>query len=362
MTPAASSHDSKHVNDEASDHRGFPRCLRPVGTFDSGTDDWWPWLPGSPESDDQHMTDTQVPRSVDSSLMVDELVVPLDGSAFARRAVGPASLVARRLGASVTFVTVVPRLGDALGNDLSEVEGLRHGEAAAPLQVLIGDDAGATIGSFAEQAAGRLVCMTTHGRSWPASALIGSAAALVVARSDRPLLAVGPNCAAGWTPDGPVVACVDGRRASESAISHAATWATALGVDLVVVTVAEPVPPLLPPADLPGAHRRGLHGSGENVDDYIERVVAQVSAPDVHVAGHVIWDPVGVASGLRTLMENHRGGILVVADHGRSARPDTPLGQTALRILHQSPVPVLVVAPLEGDSVETTAGRSERSR
>jgi nucleotide-binding universal stress UspA family protein len=210
-------------------------------------------------------------------------------------------------------------------------------------EVLVGDDAGETIGEYADQLTGSLVCMSTHGRGWPSSVFVGSAAAIVLTRTEAPIVLIGPNCHAGWKAEGSVMVGVDGHRGSEVILPDARAWASMLAMSLTVATVAEPAPAPLRPEH---AHR--LHGPQGDVDAYIANLVAPLKGTDVEVNGQVIWDPIGPAIGFRGfLVDDTHGahgsnGLLAIGSHSHKRSPGVPLGQTALHIVHQSPVPVLV--------------------
>ena len=272
-----------------------------------------------------------------SSTQIDHLVVPVDGSTFADRALQPAQSLANRLHASLSVVTVIPASGHASS---------RSSTAAA--EVLSGDDAGETIGEYADQLTASLVCMSTHGRGWPSSLFIGSAAAIVLTRTATPIVLIGPNCHAGWTPEGTVMVGVDGQPGSEMILATAMAWASMLAMSLTVATVAEPAPAPLRPED---AHR--LHGPQGDLDAYIEKLVEPLQGTDVEVNGQVIWNPIGPAIGFRDFLSDAPSaadgpnGLLAISSHSHKRPPDVPLGQTALHIVRQSPVPVLVFPFLE---------------
>jgi nucleotide-binding universal stress UspA family protein len=276
---------------------------------------------------------------------INHVIVPVDGSPFAERTLDPAGLLAHRLHASRTVVTVVPGSAHAapIGSTIAT-------------DVLIGDDAGVAIGEYAEHLNGSVVCMSTHGRGWPSSVFVGSAAAMVLARTETPIILIGPECQPGWRLDGTVVAGVDGQPGSELMLPMARAWASMLGMGLIVAAVVEPAPQPLRPEH---AHR--LYGPQGDADIYIDKLVASLKGTDVDVTGQVISDPVGPAIGLRSFLGHNaddadaRGskGLLAISSHGRKPTPGVPLGRTALHIVHQSPVPVLVIPLAAKDSRQT---------
>jgi nucleotide-binding universal stress UspA family protein len=265
---------------------------------------------------------------------IDRVVVPVDGSPFAARAVTPGRQLAERLGASLALITVVaPEESEPPPGPVPGAE------------VLVGTDAGHVIGEYADRSPTSVVCMATHGRGWPASVFVGSAASLVIARSERPLILVGPEYDPDWTlGGGAVTAAVDGQPGSEAMLPVTASWAGMLGVGVTVVTVAEPAPAPLRP-DRGG----GWRGPGGDAEAYIQKLAASLSGSGVPVSGRVIWDPVSAVSGLRGYLDELSGdgyrtrGLLAIANHGRGRHPGVPLGRTALHIVHQSKAPCLVV-------------------
>jgi nucleotide-binding universal stress UspA family protein len=271
------------------------------------------------------------------SVSIREVIVPLDGSEFALRAAGPARAVASGLGASVTYVHVVH---SAAAPDAEEALRAKMAppEPSAGWRVLVGDDAGLAVGEYTDETSGAFVCMSSHGRGWPSSVLIGSAAAVVLAATEQPLLLVGPACQEGWVLGGRLAACVDSDAGSEAMLSTAAMWSTALGAPLSVVTVAEPAPPALR-----RGHTHRHHGPPGDPQVYVDELAGRLAGIPEPVNGEVIWDPIGVSDGLIGWLGSDPGGLLIVSSHGRRPRADTPLGRTALHVVHRSTVPVLVV-------------------
>jgi nucleotide-binding universal stress UspA family protein len=212
-------------------------------------------------------------------------------------------------------------------------------------RILTGDDAGVAVGELADETVGALVCMSSHGRGWPSSSFIGSTAAVVLAATGRPLVLVGPACSEDWKLGGRLTACVDGEAGTEAMLPTAAEWSTTLGAQLTVVTVAEPAPQSVRPG-----HTTRHHGPPDP-QAYVDRLAGELGGTPDPVTGTVIWDPVGVTDGLEAWLGPEPAGLLVISSHGRRPRPESPLGHTTRRIIHRSPVPVLVV-PLLTDAVK----------
>jgi nucleotide-binding universal stress UspA family protein len=138
------------------------------------------------------------------------IVVPLDGSEFAQRARRVAAPLAERFGCGVVEVTA------------------EHEPAL-------------TICATAAESAGRVVCMSTHGRGRARRAVLGSVAEAVMAATVEPVLLVGRHCADDWLDVGRgVVVGVDGSSAGAPATAAACSWAAALALDVWLVHVVHP--------------------------------------------------------------------------------------------------------------------------
>jgi nucleotide-binding universal stress UspA family protein len=260
------------------------------------------------------------------------LIVPVDGSVLAQRALGPALVLANRLNADVTVVTVVEDSDSADAVVESAVATARGYGQVPDSVVLTGTDAALAIVEYLDGRPRSAVCLSSHGRRWPASTFVGSTAASLVAGSDLPVVVIGPGFYEKWELGDRVVACVDGQPGSAATLSAALRWAALLDVDLHVVMVAEPAPP----AFLPG------HGRIDP-DSYLDTVVSASADGPVVLTAEVIWDPVGVDSGVRSWLDDRPTGLLAIASHSRPHRAEEPIGHTGLQIIHDSPIPVLVV-------------------
>lgn len=129
-------------------------------------------------------------------------------------------------------------------------------------------------------------------------------------------------------------ACVDGSSVSAQIVPVAARWATALGVPLRIVTVAEPA--------LAGLDRREPYrGLGPNGDPraYVDGLAHTWRGLDIEVSGHVVFDPIGPAEGIATELETTPCGLVAVTTHARTGLTRAVLGSRTTSILRHSPVP-----------------------
>ena len=278
----------------------------------------------------------------DRAVEVDRVLVPLDGSERADVAVPVARVVAERLGVPLTLVTVVEP-GEDEASSASHLRAVAA-ETGATWRLLDGRNVAACIRGAAGGLPDRVVCMASHGRGRSA-ALLGSVASVVAAGARGPLLVVGPNVSASHQLTGDVVACVDGSKSSERVLPVAADWATALGLGLEIVTVAEPVPQ----AVTPGAPYHRSHGPSLVAEDYLDQVAAPLRERGVAVGTTAIYDPVSVVGGLADHFEGRPPALIATMTHARTGFARLALGSVAASIVHELPAPVLLV-PGAGDA------------
>ncbi|MDQ1490463.1 MAG: hypothetical protein QOJ23_2977 [Actinomycetota bacterium] len=278
------------------------------------------------------MTQTQTRAP---ALAVTSLLVPLDGSSYAERAVWPACRMAARVGATVHLWSAAPSpaaaegrrlrmrvLADAIGGSWEVVV------AYEPLDGIrrAGDPAGLTV-----------PCLATHGDNRNAG-LVHSVSSAVVAASEGPVLLAGPAVSPEAPTGGTVAVCVDGTLESEAVMPVAISWAAALGSDVTVLTVAEPVPESLRhPGDYP---RR--HGPRIDADDYVGEI-ARSWQDGITIRGKAIYDAVDVRSALVDEVVAIQPALVVIGTHSPHGLRRLISGNTAAAVAHGSPALVLVV-------------------
>lgn len=166
---------------------------------------------------------------------VERLVVPLDGSPFAERALPVAAWLAGELGAALHLIEVVPRPGAAPAA-MRYLDGQARRHRAPSWSVAAADDPVAAIVTAAEAALPSMACLATQGAD-RRGAPIGTMAAGLLARLSQPVMLVGPRARPPCAGDAPVIAAVEGRRRDRAVLDVAAAWAACLARPLVVTTL-----------------------------------------------------------------------------------------------------------------------------
>jgi len=257
------------------------------------------------------------------------IVVPLDGSHFAERALPVARTLAERFDGRLILLTT--RWNAEFGEAEAYLEQVAaQGDVPVEVQVVHDRAPAEAIEVVALEDADRLVCMTTHGRGALRWALLGSVAEDVVKRAHRPVLLVGRHCAPDWSePFEHLVACVDASSAADPVVSVSSEWARALDLDVHLVHV--------------------MHPLDYEIDSGVEKVlaseVAQLERAGVHASSTVLRRSF-VPGALADYATKLPAALLVTTSHSRSGLARVALGSVAMGTVALSPCPVLVAKHL----------------
>lgn len=257
-----------------------------------------------------------------------DILVPLDGSDMAERALRPALTLAARTGVPVRVIMRASRDG---GDDAAYLAAVADRHAAVPGFETRLVDTGSIPDAILEGVGlDTLVCMSSHGRGRVAGAVMGSVAEALLRTIDMPVLVVGPRVADDVALTGRVVACLDGSPESARVLAPAHAWATAFDLPLWLVEVAAPGPP----------------------PEWVTAGDAMESADLARMArelpGEVEWETYHSRHPARELVERSASpseptALLVMATHGRTGWDRLRLGSVTAAVVHDATVPVLVV-------------------
>lgn len=254
------------------------------------------------------------------------VLVPLDGSEVAERALVPARRLAHAFGATVHVVS------NARRDDRWWYERYldQLGERVAGTTAHVSDesDPAAAVVATARSLDPCLVCLATHGRSRSAT-IVGSTFAGITGRRAAPLVAVGPRALVdagdeGADAPGLLLVCVDGTASSEQVVPLAAAWARRLGWPITLMTAADPV---LVDRDL---------------EAYLREVAGRPELAGMTVGQRVLWGMEYPHTMIGHCAEREPTALLVATTHARTGLARAVLGSEVARIIHDSPVPVLV--------------------
>jgi nucleotide-binding universal stress UspA family protein len=307
--------------------------------------------------------------------MLDTILVPLDGSEQAARAVPYATMLARSAGAKVVLMRALSRR--APGNASEEREEIRtelYLDAAVlradglstesvvrriwPIRAT--DIAGAISAAVDEQGAG-LIVMSTHGRSGLGRWLYGSVTDGVLRQTTTPVLLVPPHADQPLPTDRPLRLLVplDGSELAQEATLTAEVLAETVDAEIVLLRVVEP--PAYP-----------LYGDGyayipfdpdaqlAEAKQYIQEEANRLQAAGKRVTVRAL---VGQPSTMVAQVAHDEDvDIIMMATHGRGGLTRLVLGSVATATLQRAQVPVLLVRPSavrEGDDTSRLAPAAE---
>lgn len=171
---------------------------------------------------------SQPAAGAERSALPRQVVVPLDGSETGARALPLAHAIAGRTGAEVVTVHVGAALEDVGRVDV----------------VLEGDDPAGALLAFTHERTGRVLCVSSHGRTGLRRALLGSVAERLVRHAHAPVIAVGPDVEIRPPMILPrtIVVAVGSGRDEHGVAELAGRWAPLLGAELDLVHVGEQEP------------------------------------------------------------------------------------------------------------------------
>jgi len=265
-----------------------------------------------------------------SAVVPRTVVVPLDGSDLAARALPVGVELASGLGADVLLMTTTQtRRADRMVRPvwLDEAAASVTGPGVATCFV---DEhpADAAIRSVAAEASDAAICMATHGRGALGTAILGSVARDVVRTVSCPVVLVGPHAGDRSGLDRPMIVCHDGSDAAGAIVPIAGEWARALGLPVVVVHVFHPL-------DLESAR-----APAATVEPAVEALRRSVDDVDLRVFRDSF--PVGV---ILDLARSLPASLVALSTHGRTGLARVTLGSVAASLVHAGPTPVLLTRP-----------------
>ena len=294
--------------------------------------------------------------------MLDNILVPLDGSPASEAALAYAQVLARRASANLILVRAVA--GRRLSNNpVGQLQAVCEAEeylarlAAAlessGLTVQTGVPFGASPASWiVEEIELRhvgLVVMATHDRVGPDRWLHGSVAEAVVNRTATPILLVrevdGQDLAPRFDQEEPVlIVPLDGSELAEAALPIARELARLIAARVVLVGVVPPVGQMIAVEGGVAAVTESAYTRTElDAQAYLEAAVARLGAAPVAVETWVrTGDP---ATQIASVADEYGAAAVVMATHGRTGVIRTLLGSVAGGVLHRSATPVLLIHP-----------------
>jgi nucleotide-binding universal stress UspA family protein len=314
--------------------------------------------------------------------MMRSIMVPLDGSDFAERALPLARTLAARTGATLHFVmvhdiAVLPLSMDGAGlasgqwvedarkQESEYLEGVAAAARSAGCSVrtaLLEVPIVEALASYVARAGIDLVFMTTHGRGGLSRLWLGSVADGLARRTDVPLWLVRPG-AEGPPPTSlprHVLIPLDGSARSEAIL--------ALGLEVAAlrpstVTLLHVVPPPFvagQPYAMTAASfdEQTLRQEQNRAASYLARMAERVPAPITDLRQAVVTDP-SVSRAILQHATEQEVDLIACVTHGRGALARAAIGSVADKLIRGSQASILVLRALE-TGTEPRIGAEDR--
>lgn len=270
------------------------------------------------------------------------IVVPLDGSVFAERALRPGCSIAAALDhARVLLVSCATDDLDVVRQRLDDRAEMYSAVVDVETRLVTDGDPDDVILATIAAEPDALLCMATHGRGGVRATVLGSVAEQVVRRSTQPLVLVGPHCRSALLPGerGRLLACTDGSALSDNIVPTVATWCDRLQLE---PWLTEVVPPdeYFEYLGRPARHRR-VEAAAARLDKLAPRLASPATAANTEVLH-------GAPSrAIVDFAERLPAALIAMATHGRSGPTRITLGSVAADVVRSAPCPVLLARPTD---------------
>ena len=309
-------------------------------------------------------------------LQLSSVLVPLDGSSFAEQALPLARQLAKASSAVLRLAYVhtpsttwdpgveFSMFDPEIERQVRERELAYLGNIAKRMVnggglhvecVLLNGSIAEALVDYVERTGTDLVVMTSHGRGGVGRLVLGNVADQLVLKLHTPVLVLRPEEKKTGTPPVAthrVLVPLDGSPLAESILDQAVAFARLTGSELLLLSVVQPIPVLLPPfvwqpeklLESPehrelearrylGRLTRTLRGQGLTVESRVRRG-ARVGREILQAAGEEQCD------------------MIAMATHGASGLDRIMLGSVADKVVRHADMPVLVLRPSSSASYD----------
>lgn len=314
--------------------------------------------------------------------MQGKIMVPLDGSELAERAVPYAASLASALQRQVALTRVaIPQFAyrqnplEEQKLSIREAEAYLRGVAARPELADVSRSTSAPYGTVVEKLVEEilledigLVVMSTHGRSGLARWMYGSVAEYLLSQAPVPVILLRSwqenNHEAALPANPRILVPLNGTKFAERALPSAVSMAKALSGELVLVRV---VPE---PEDV----RRDNDGRviayvdeqlselKNNAQRYLEYLALELKAQGCTVRTDVVVGP--RATAIVAASRRYNAQLVVMSSHGRTGFERFRLGSVAMEVLQRGDTPLMLINPstiADGSGLSEPATSIERT-
>ena len=289
--------------------------------------------------------------------MFTTILVPLDGSALAKRSLPYASALAHTSGGQLILVratsnTASPQRPQAELNEVASELRSTGLQVDAEVCQIFYDGVPESIAECARERGADLIVMSTHGRGGLGRWVYGSVADSLLRESPAPVLLVSSTCERPWSGNRVVRILVplDGSKLAEEALGPAREMATLFGAEILLLQVVEPLSATLY-AEAAAYLRADPEAELAEARQYVDDVAAQLRADGLAVTARATVG--GAAATIATTARDQSADLITLASHGRGGLARLVMGSIAAGVIQRATVPLLVVRPAAIRRAET---------
>ena len=287
------------------------------------------------------------------------ILVPLDGSLLAERALPYAHALAEAGGARVILLRVVPEPGildEVPAGDeekaMRDAEAYLAGFAAQSTdraRVVTEIYRGSPVEVIVEEVQARrvdVVVMSTHGRSGLSRWIYGSVADGVLRSAAAPVLLVPTACRGTWPVDhtARILVPLDGSPLAEDVLAPVSDLAEALGAEMLLLRVVQSASYPYASGAVQDHVQFDLEAEIEHAQRYLDALADKLRARGrvVKILVTTGGDP---ALEIISAAREQSVDVIAIATHGRGGVVRVVLGSVASGVVQRATVPVLISRP-----------------
>lgn len=273
------------------------------------------------------------------------VLVPLDGSDFAERALRPGAALAARAGPGADRGRLV--LLACAASDEADVIRRRMQDRAELFAELVDVEVRVVehhpvdgILRTATELPDALLCMATHGRGGGRTAILGSVSEQVVCHATGPVALVGPSCTITRLPGerGRIVVCSDGSPFGEAVLPTTARLVTQLDLQPWLVEV------IGPDEAVAWAGEEHTYSELAGARERLARLSAKIPLDAALVRREVLFG-LPAARSIVGFTHHISASLIALATHGLTGVRRLVLGSVSADVVRRAPCPVVVVRP-----------------
>jgi nucleotide-binding universal stress UspA family protein len=281
------------------------------------------------------------------------VLVPLDGSRLAERALPYAKAIALNTGSELTLFTVMPTSSEKLDRPMKaymdiNAKALKSQRVKANAAIAYGSAADEII-KFADKSKVDLIIISTHGRSGIRRWMLGSIALKLLYGTCVPVLLVKSRAhKISKVEFKKILVPLDGSSFSEASIPHVEQLTKGISGEVILLRVSEP--PVLPADRSPA-----IKPSWEEYRDilmveiqrealeYLQKVKTELEKSGAKVTAQAIMGK--ATESISQVAQKENVDLIAMTTHGRTGISRWVYGSVATRIVEESLQPILLIRP-----------------